>query len=766
MRPRATPTPPRRVALLVPLLLLALLPVLVLAPPVAAQDPDPGDGPARTGTVAAVEPEAPVEVRVSTLAPHAPTPGDPLQVAGRLVNTGSRDLRDLRVRLRLGARLDSRSAVQQADAEGAVTDVVRGTEVPVGGLPAGASTAFDLRTEVDRLRLSRRSDGVYPLQVEVRGRAGPGVRTETLGLVSTFLPWFAEPPTGVTRLAWLWPLVDEPRASPRGTRRGPLLLDDQLAAQLSDTGRLARLLRAARGAERGACPLRPAPPEGFAAGQPPVPCRADAVPVTYAVDPDLLATVVGMSGGYEVRTGPSTSRPGAGREQARAWLDSLRAALGTSALLALPYADADLRSLTGPGSDLGEDAGLAVREGTQAAAAVTGEQPVAGVAWAPPGPVTEMQLDAYTLTGARALVVGEDALPPRPARLARTPGARTPLRTASGRVTGLVVDEGLSRLLLPGATAGDRAGDTAGSAARSPRLAEQRWLAETAIVAAEAPGDVRTLLVAVPRDADVVPAVAAQALLDSGRVPWLCPVLLADVALGRERCPGGAEPRGGPADDRGVPVPVAEDPPALPSVLLDSVARSREQVDQLTLDVLARGDRAADTRARLLRGAFRAESTAWRERPQRGMRLADLLADDVADLQGRVKVLTGPVTLTSSRGELTVDVQNTLDQAVTVRVRLSGPSGARLETDTTGVQQVPPRTSVQVRVRAEPRTSGKFPVAAQLLDRDGDPFGAPSTFVLRSTRYGALALAVTGLGAAVLLVATGVRVTRRALGRG
>ena len=45
------------------------------------------------------------------------------------------------------------------------------------------------------------------------------------------------------------------------------------------------------------------------------------------------------------------------------------------------------------------------------------------------------------------------------------------------------------------------------------------------------------------------------------------------------------------------------------------------------------------------------------------------------------------------------------------------------------------------------------------------PFGAPSDFVLRSTRYGSLALAVTGVGAGVLLVAAGYRLFRRAVGR-
>ncbi|MDT7548755.1 MAG: hypothetical protein QOE84_1149, partial [Actinomycetota bacterium] len=44
-------------------------------------------------------------------------------------------------------------------------------------------------------------------------------------------------------------------------------------------------------------------------------------------------------------------------------------------------------------------------------------------------------------------------------------------------------------------------------------------------------------------------------------------------------------------------------------------------------------------------------------------------------------------------------------------------------------------------------------------------FGLPKDLIVRSTQYGRVALAVTGIGAGVLLAAAGVRIVRRALRR-
>jgi hypothetical protein len=575
--------------------------------------------------------------------------------------------------------------------------------------------------------------------------------------VSTYLPWFASPPTGTTRIAWLWPLVAPPSRAPRSTAVGPLLLDEQLAADVRTDGRLERALRAARYAEQGQCDQRAKPAEG----SPPVPaptapCRGEAVPVTYALDADVLDTLQGMAGGYSVLASSSRRVPGTGSDAASAWLASLRAAVGrSSGVVALPFADADVVSLTSPASSLAGDVGPAVQLGRTGTAAGVGRTPLRGVQLAPAGAVGGDALEAYLGAGTSALVVTEDALPPRPARQAQTSGARNPLTTAAGTVTGLVVDAGLSALLAP-----DH------SHWSGPRLAEQRFLVETALVQAEQPGATRTLVVAPPRDADLVPSVAAQALLDSGRLPWLCSVPLADVAAGHERCAGGG-PTGSADADRGAPVAPSVDAPALSRDQLDKVGTARRSIDQLTGAVLAQSDAAAETRARLLRGALRAESSAWRPRTAqtRARSLARLVQDDVGDLLGKVRIISGPVTLTSRSSQLTVDVENRLDQAVTVRVELSAGNAARLAVEGAGVTEVPGKTSVPVYLRAEPRTSGQFPVQARLLDRRSDPFGVPSQFLIRSTRYGVVALALTGVAAGVLLAAAGVRLVRRAVQR-
>ena len=194
------------------------------------------------------------------------------------------------------------------------------------------------------------------------------------------------------------------------------------------------------------------------------------------------------------------------------------------------------------------------------------------------------------------------------------------------------------------------------------------------------------------------------------------------------------------------------------------VAAVRRDSDQLTEQVLTPDDDGAkDIRARLLRARGRAESTAWRTRPGEGRRMLDLLRDDVAALRSRVTLVGQPALLTGSEGTVQLVVQNRLDQPVTVGVRLDPTSAARLTSEDTEIQVVPGQEAVQVSVRVEARTSGRFTARAGLVDASGQPFGGTVELAVRSTQYGRVALAVTGVAAAVLLVAAGVRITRRVL---
>lgn len=732
-----------------PLIVLALLAVSAV-PAGAAPSPAPAVAP-------------PVQVVVTGLLPRAPTsPTQVVEVTGQLVNRGSQPVSELRVQLAVADVVRSRSALAAA-AQQPARGRPRGPETPAtpAGLGPGATAAFSLHTTVGALQLARL--GVYPVQVVARGRVGEPGRPAELGAASTFLPWFPDGAPAPSRLAFLWPLVGVPARAPDGAVLGDTASTAlRPAASGQPAGRLAALLSSARAGAAGAC-------DGTPSGVPADPaCRRDPVPVTYAVDPALLDTAQTLAGAHTVVADggqrlSAPSDPGAAR-----WLADLRDAVSPRAgppaatLLALPYADPDLVALTRSNSGLADDLDQLRLLGRRTAAQLTGGTPLDAVAWPPGGRQTSAALDASVGGGATAVVLDQDGVVPRAPDIARTPGTRTQLSTASaGRVTGLVLDAELSRLI----TAGPGDPDWQGA-----RLAEQRWLVETAMIAAERPAESRTFLVAPARRGTVVPEVATEALRDAGRLPWLCPVPLAAVAAGTERCPPSLpDTRPAPADPRAdlAPPDPAQPRAELPASYLAPLVTVRAQGTQLTDEVLVPGsDAAAALKARFLRSRAQAVSSAWRDDLAGGRRMAGLYGDDVADARGRIRIRTGGrQLLTSDTGVLDVSISNSLDQPVTVGVQLNDPIEARLTSTDTGVRTIGPSEVVPVRVRVQTRTSGQFVVRATLLDRAGQRFGEPAELVVRSTGYGRLAVAITGVGAAVLLVTAGVRIVRRALGR-
>ncbi|MEO6205495.1 MAG: DUF6049 family protein, partial [Mycobacteriales bacterium] len=486
-------------------------------------------------------------------------------------------------------------------------------------------------------------------------------------------------------------------------------------------------------------------------------CRGDAVPMTYAVDPDLLFTADAMTRPYQVRVNADRNRLVSDLEPARQWLATLATAVARADVLALPYADPDVVALTAPDAGLADEVGQLRELGKREAARVTGRTPLSSVVWPPAGPLTRRALEALTSGGATAALLDPLALQQPDVPPARTPDAviGQVSQQTGVPVNGLVIDPGLSALLDPSLP------DYPGS-----RVVEQRWIAETAIISAEAPSLSRTLIVAPDRQADLVAAVGSAAILDSGRLPWLCAVSLASVAAGSDDCPNSTAT---PA--REVPPVELERPLAsaalLPAVYLDQVAQSRRVSTQFTDEVLdPTSQEAVRTTARLLRARARTESSAWRDDLPAGRRMLRLLQDDLADLRGKVhlQIGRGTVTLTSSSGVISVNVVNELGQPVRVGVQLSSP-GARLSTSETPVETVPAAFAKQINLQVTSTTSGKFAVRAQLVDSNRRPFGEPVDLVVRSTQYGRVALAVTGVAAGVLLAAAGYRIARRALRR-
>ncbi len=732
---------------------LLLLTAPAAGPAAAAPAPPPGCGGASE--------ESPVLVEVTTLLPRAPSlPEEPFQVAGRLRNCGQEALTGLQVRLTVGARIRTRGELQRADEE-PVLGGRRLKPVPTGvqELAPGQSTPFDLRLLVGELRLGS-GLGVYPLSVQARARyGGDGART-AVGLASTYLPWFPDGPPAPTRVAWLWPLIDQPRRGP-----AEVMLDDQLDALVAvgddrqPRGRLQELLLAGREGSKGRCDDSAAPPPGVARTSL-VGCRGEAVPVTYGVDPSLLYSVEAMVRDYTVLVdGEKVDR--AASANAEQWLVGLRAAAQEQDVLALPFGDPDVVAMARAGTGLRDEVEQLRKLGQATVQRLLYEQgstrrSLTSVVWPPPGPVTDTALDLLLGGQARSVVLDAEALPPASTSRNRTPSARTALPSPYGATTGLVVEDVLSDLVAPDPTRW-----------QGPRLAEQRFIAETAILAAELPSQSRTLLIAPSRTADVAQAgLAAAMIADTGRLPWLCPVALAAVAAGTERCAGLPDAQGPAEAEELAEGGVAPRGDELSSDFLERLARVQAAADQFTESVLVdRTEKSTAAKARLLRALGRASSAAWRDQPMLGDRMLRLLQEDVADLRRKVRLVSRPITLTGGSGVLQLSVQNELDQPVNVGVRLDETSSARLSSGDTDVQVVPADTATSIQVRVEPQTSGRFVVLATLVDEEGRAFGAPVELDVRSTEYGRVALGVTGVAAAVLMIAAGARITRRAMRR-
>jgi hypothetical protein len=701
--------------------------------------------------------DSPAQIIVTKLAPRAPMdPEEFFQVRGLITNRGSQPLHELTVRLRRGDKLSSRSELATADQDLPATPTRVG-RTPVRALQQdlapGASTQFDIRIRVSELRMSGPRAGVYPLRVEARGRFGDTGGIGTVGSVNTYVPWFPDgPPHGRVRIAWLWPVVDQPRRGPN-----EVMLDDELATSFARGGRLDRMLRSAADGQKGGCDARADGPPTLPPRPLVTPCRGDAIPLTYAVDPDLLFTADALGSPYKLLVGGKTKRID-NTQPARDWVARLRAAVTGTDVLSLPYGDPDAVALTAPQTGLADEVPLLREQGKKETTKILGRPPITSVVWPPAGRLTRRSVESLTSGGATALVVDPIALPAPDSEPSYTPDALIgQLPTNTGQPSVLTIDSELSALLTP--TYADYPGD---------RIVEQRWLAETAMISAERPSVARTILVAPQRRADLHTAVAAEALRDSGRLPWLCAVSLNSVASSTDSCPD--EVRTEP----GEVAPVELEPPHagdrfLEPDFLNRVRALRTSSTQFTDEVLAEptSTEAVGTTGRLLRARARTESSAWRDDQAGGEQMLQLLRDDISNLRDKVhlQVGSGIVTLTSSSGVISVNVVNELSQPVRVGVVLDAHNRARLSTRDTPVTTIPPEHATQISLKVTAQTSGQFPVTAQLVDREGRDFGKPKDLVVRSTQYGRVALAVTGIGAGVLLVAAGFRIVRRATRR-
>ncbi|MFF8614708.1 DUF6049 family protein [Streptomyces sp. NPDC015350] len=660
-----------------------------------------------------------VDVSLDGVAPSAPVKGDTLTISGTVTNRGKEAITRATVDLRVGSKLPSRTAI---DAAAKRTDFVLGSDpTPLGGkytvkfakLPSGISQDFTLSVPVGKLGLG--DDGVYQLGVSLSGQTSRVPYEQVLGIERTFLPWQEEERDSRTKVTYLWPLIASAHVTAEtdtDDQRTPVFADDSLATELAPGGRLEQLVS-----------------------------LGSRLPVTWVIDPDLLASADAMAGDYRVKSGDTTV---AGKNQAVAkkWLTSLEAAVADGKVVALPFADPDLASIAHRGKNVSGTLSH-LQTATEAAATtvqtVLHVKPSTDFAWPVDGAIDPSIVDVATSAGAHKVIARSDSLQ-ETGNLSYTPTAARPI---GGGTTAVVADARLST-----AFQGDM------SKAEDSTLAVQKFLALTLALAEQDTDAERSIVVAPQRMPTVAQAQSmARALhgLDDER--WTQPLGLVEAA--------GAKPD----TNATTSVPGASKyPKKLRSQELPTQAFQDIKSTQVSLDnfqvILTQTERVVTPFGNALN---RSMSTSWRGRPLEAQQYRDSVRTYLQGLINEVQLITkSDVTLSGRSATIPVTVQNRLLQGVDHLVlRLKSENATRLKLNDGGAVaeqpiRIGPGHSQSVKFDAAANINGQVRMTAQLYTEDGTPYGEEMTFTVKVSELTPTVLLVIA-GGLLLLVLAGVR---------
>ncbi|WP_225801989.1 DUF6049 family protein [Streptomyces sp. NK15101] len=683
-------------------LLAGLLQAPVVAAPTAAED---GTG-SRT-----------VDVSLDTLAPSAPVAGDTVTVTGTVTNRGKKTVTDATVNLRVGPRMTSRSEIDQvtgrtgfrSDSDPAPLEDAPTVKIP--RLGAGLSTDFSLSVPVSELGLDE--EGVYQLGVSLTGQTSDRQYDRVLGIERTFLPYQPEATEKKTQVAYLWPLIASAHVSAQTAtddQQTPVFEDDDLAAELSPGGRLDQLVSLGKN-----------------------------LPVTWVVDPDLLASVDAMANGYRVKDG-DLAAPGRNQALAERWLDALEKAVQGHKVVALPFADPDLASLAHRGKDV--PGSLGHLQSATALAGMTVEtvlhvQASTDFAWPADGAVDPSIAAVATSAGADKVIARSDSVRDD---LPYTPTAARPL--GNGSTTAVVSDA-----LLSTAFDGDMV------RAESSTLAVQEFLAQSLAITLEQPEDQRSIVVAPQRMPSVAQAQAMATALEglSGR-RWTQPTDLLAAAAAK------------PDPDASTTVPSGSRYPKelrdreLPVQAFRDMKTTRDELDDFKV-ILTQPERVVTPFGNAIN---REMSTSWRGEARAAAIYRNNVLDYLQTLTKGVQLVDkSDLTLSGRSATIPVTVQNKLLQGVdNLHLRLTSANKNRLELNGDRYAELPVKIggghSQSVKFTASANVNGQVPMTAQLYTEDGTPYGQPMDFTVRVSEITPTVMLVIA-GGVLLLVLAGVR---------
>jgi hypothetical protein len=678
--------------------------------------------PVSAATAAAAQPDAapPVSLAITSVSPTYATPGETVTVTGTLTNSSDKAMSGLSIQLRSSATpFSSRGSLQEyadgtfpADQEvaGAVTTLKK-------PLAARATVTWSVRLPVNEVGMS--SFGVYPLAAEAENSS-----LTALTVSRTFLPFW--PKTKSLRpdteaIAWIWPLIDQPR---QGVCPG--LLNNGLDSSLATGGRLQDLLQV--GSQ-----------------------YSGTAHLTWAIDPSLLADVSTMTKPYTTGSGGCGGATRPANQGAESWLAQVKSATAGQPVFVTPYADADVAALTR--SHMTADLAQAFTQGRAAATSLlgrnftgsaTGSTNLTGLAWPADGIANRAVLKNLAANGISTVVLDSSTMPPSPQQ-DFTPSAQATASDGTGTpMTVLLSDDTMTQII-----------GTANSPSDSKATAfsvEQRYLAETAMIAAEQPSIGRSVVVAPPRRWDPPAGLANELLSETVNAPWLRSVSLSDLAAVRD--PSGKVTRQPPR---------AHSKSQLSRGLLGQARHVEQQAGLLTS--------VEQNPSPLLKNAAAAiESSAWRgggSAAQQGAALARQISGYLTRQSGKLTVFVVPrVTLGGLRGTVPVSISNGLNYAVNVKLQ-ADPSGGITVRAPPHVVTVPPGQQDIVKISVAATTVGSTLVRLRLLTPRGTPFSAAATVSIQATHYGTLALVIMAAALGVLVLTAITRGLRhRRAGRG
>ncbi len=659
-----------------------------------------------------------VAVAVDSLTPTAPGDGDTLTVSGTVTNKGKQAVTKAQVDLRLGAPLNTRSAIDTVAARTSYQEGLDGA--PLGGkysqefskLTPGVSQPFSISVPVDKLDLGE--DGVYQFAVSLSGETAAQPWDEVLGIQRTFLPWQPDEAGTKTRTTVLWPLVSSSHMTAQtgsDESQTPVFRDDDLAKEISPGGRLQQLVSLGKELD-----------------------------VTWVIDPDLLASVDAMTESYRVQGEGDTTRPGGYRTVATQWLAELQEAVQDKEVVALPFADPDLASLAHNGTNVTGSLNH-LKEATDVAAdtvdSILHVQPTTDFAWPVNGAVDPSIVKVATSAGADKVIARNDSLV-ETSGLPYTPSAARPI---GGGTTAIVADARMSTSFQGNLTN-----------ASSSTLAVQRFLAQSLALNLQT-NKQRSIVVApqrMPTTSQAQTMAEAVSALQNGT--WSQSQDLTAAATAK------------PDSSATTRVPAAATYPSslrkqqLPRSAFEQVATTQDKLDKFKV-ILTKQSRVVTPFGRAMN---REMSTSWRGRSAEAADYRNGIEAYVDSLAGQVTLIEKSETKLSGRSAtIPVTVQNNLVQGVDHLVlRLTSQSPRRLEIGGESFYEqhvaVSGGHSQTVKFTTSAQANGQARVVAQLFTEDGQPYGTPVTFDVKVTEFTATVMLVIG-GGFLLLVLAGFR---------